>query len=141
MAGIEVEIGCTFEFATGRQTHAIVMVEPHFTEAGHVVETRFLIDPASESSMYHDQFGNSCRRVDLAAGHVTLTYDALVHLTDEPDPEVWDAPEVPPSELPADALMFVLPSRYCESDLLVGEAYSRFGAGFGTRRPVIRYRG
>ncbi|MCU1503399.1 MAG: transglutaminase domain protein [Ilumatobacteraceae bacterium] len=128
MTGIEVEIGCTFEFATARPTHAIVMVEPHFTEAGHIVETRFLIDPLSDSSMYHDPFGNSCRRVDLAAGQVTLTFDALVNLSDVADPEEWDAQEVGPAELPDDALMFVLPSRYCESDLLVGEAFERFGA-------------
>jgi transglutaminase-like putative cysteine protease len=127
LTGIEVEIGCTFEFATSRPTHAIVMVEPHFTEAGHVVESRFRIDPPSDSSMYHDQFGNSCRRVDLAAGSAVLTFDAVVNLADEPDPEDWSAREVPPSELPSEALMFVLPSRYCESDLLVGEAFNRFG--------------
>jgi transglutaminase-like putative cysteine protease len=127
MNGIEVEIGCTFEFVTSRSTHAIVMVEPHFAEAGRIVETRFQIEPASESVVYHDQFGNSCRRLDLAEGNVSLTYAATVELSDEPDPEVWTAGEVDPRDLPDDALMFLLPSRYCESDLLVGEAFERFG--------------
>jgi transglutaminase-like putative cysteine protease len=142
LAGIEVEIGCTFEFATSQSTHAILMVEPHFTEAGRVVESRFHIDPASDSSLYHDHFGNSCRRVDLAAGRVELTFDAVVDLSDEPDPEVWSAPEVPPRELPSEALMFVLPSRYCESDLLVGEAFTRFGnvpSGWGRVQAISNW--
>ncbi len=45
--------------------------------------------------MYHDHFGNTCRRIDLAAGKVRLTFDALVIVADTPDPEVWDAVEVP----------------------------------------------
>src|ERR1700709_2581760 len=96
LTGIEVEIGCTFEFATKRSTHAIVMVEPHFTEAGRIVETKFQLDPMSESVVYLDHFGNSCRRVDLAEGNVSLTYAATVELSDEPDPEVWTAVEVAP---------------------------------------------
>ena len=93
---IEVEIGCTFEFDSPRATHAIVMVEPHFSEAARVVERRFELDPPSETSLYHDHFGNTCRRVDLAAGQVQLTFDALVTTVDEADPEVWDAVEVAP---------------------------------------------
>ncbi|MFT3852489.1 MAG: transglutaminase family protein [Ilumatobacteraceae bacterium] len=127
MSGIEVEIGCTFEFDSPRQTHAIVMVEPHFSEAADVVETRFELDPSSQTSVYHDYFGNTCRRIDLAAGPSTLRFDARVMVVDTPDPEVWGAAEVPPADLPDDALLFLLPSRFCESDVLAGEAFRLFG--------------
>src|SRR4051812_27344011 len=83
---IEVEIGCTFEFDSPRATHAIVMVEPHFSEAANVVETRFELDPSSSSSVYHDHFGNTCRRIDLAAGKVRLSFDARVNVAAEADP-------------------------------------------------------
>ena len=129
LAAIEVEIGCTFEFETSRTTHAIVMVEPHPSESPAVLASSFRLDPASATATtYLDRFGNTCRHVDLAAGRVVLGFDALVEVTDRPDPDDWSAREVPPAELPSDALMFVLPSRYCESDLLVGEAFRRFGA-------------
>ena len=124
---IEVEIGCTFEFDSPRATHAVVMVEPHFSEAARIVERRFEMDPPSETSLYHDHFGNTCRRVDLAAGRVQLTFDALVTTSDEPDLEVWDAAEVAPRDLPDTELMFVLPSRYCESDVMADEAFRLFG--------------
>jgi transglutaminase-like putative cysteine protease len=124
---IDVEIGCTFEFDSPRATHAVVMVEPHFSEAARIVERRFEMDPPSESSLYHDHFGNTCRRVDLPAGRVVLTFDALVNATPDPDPEVWDAIEVAPADLPDDVLMFVLPSRFCESDVMADEAFRLFG--------------
>ena len=124
---IDVEIGCTFEFESTRPTHAVVMVEPHFSEAGRIVERRFELDPPSETVVYHDHFGNSCRRVDLAAGKVLMTFDALVSTDDQPDPVVLDAIEVAPHDLPDEALMFVLPSRFCESDVLADDAFRLFG--------------
>lgn len=123
-----MEIGCTFEFESPRPTHAIVMVEPHFSEAANVVEQRFELDPAGASSVYHDHFGNTCRRVDLAEGTVRLQFDAVVNTADEPDAEVWGAGEVTPAELPDEALLFILPSRFCESDVLADEAFRLFGA-------------
>ena len=78
-ATIDVEIGCTFEFDSPRPTHAIVMVEPHFSEAGRVVERRFELDPPSPTSVYHDHFGNTCRRVDLAAGKVAADVRCAGH--------------------------------------------------------------
>ena len=41
---------------------------------------------------------------------------------------MWDAGEVAPADLPDEALMFVLPSRYCESDVLADEAFRLFGS-------------
>ena len=127
LSGIDVEIGCTFEFESPRPTHAIVMVEPHFSEAAKVVETRFELDPTSATSVYRDHFGNTCRRIDLAEGTSRLTFAALVNAAEEPDPERWDATEVAAADLPDDALIFVLPSRYCESDVLADEAFRLFG--------------
>jgi transglutaminase-like putative cysteine protease len=124
---IEIEVGCTFECETARDTHAIVMVEPHFSEIGRVSETRFEISPHSPSNVYRDQFGNTCRRVNLSAGPVTMTFAAQVSAVEDPDPTVEFAEERTPAELPDEALMFVLPSRYCESDRMAGDVISLFG--------------
>ncbi|MCU1364526.1 MAG: hypothetical protein JWL72_1732 [Ilumatobacteraceae bacterium] len=125
---IETVIGCTFEFEAARPTHAIVMVEPHFAESGRIVETKFELDPHGASTVYLDHFGNSCRRIDLAAGRVTLTFEAVVSTPADADPVVLDAGEVAPADLPDEALMFVLPSRFCESDLIADVAFAEFGA-------------
>jgi transglutaminase-like putative cysteine protease len=78
--------------------------------------------------VYHDHFGNTCRRIDLPAGKARLSFDARVNVADQADPEVWSAVEVAPSELPDEALLFLLPSRYCESDVLADEAFRLFGS-------------
>lgn len=124
---IEIEIGCTFEFQANQRTHAVVMVEPHFAEAGRVVSSRFDLIPHDGSLVYLDHFGNSCRRMDLAAGRVTMEYSAIVSAVDGPDPIVTSAGEVAPCDLPDEALMFVLPSRFCESDLIADVAFATFG--------------
>lgn len=103
------------------------MVEPHLSEVGRVVETRFDITPTSESHVYLDHFGNSCRRVTLASGPVTLAFDAEVSAVDDPDPLDDLAIEVPAGDLSDDTLLFVLPSRYCESDQIADFAYQQFG--------------
>jgi transglutaminase-like putative cysteine protease len=124
---IQIDVGCTFEFETTRETHAVVMVEPHFAEVGRVAEARFEIDPPSPSHVYLDSFGNSCRRLDLAAGNVTLTFAAELSAANDPDPAEHFAVELQPAELSDEALMFVLPSRFCESDQMVDFAFSQFG--------------
>ena len=63
----------------------------------------------------------------LPAGTTTLTYDATVEVSDHPDPVDIYARQVPVEELPADALVFLLPSRFCQSDLLFDDAWKLFG--------------
>jgi len=125
---IELDIGCRFDLVVARETHAVVIVEPHASGSGRVVSTSFAVEPHRATSVYLDHFGNTCRRVDLPVGQVSLSYAAVVASHDEPDPVVEGAAELAPSELPDDALLFLLPSRYCESDLIASEAIQRFGS-------------
>jgi transglutaminase-like putative cysteine protease len=51
-------------------------------------------------------------------------------------------PETLPDGLPDDVLVYTLPSRYCVSDVLGDEAWSRFGAhppGYGRVREICRH--
>ena len=68
-----------------------------------------------------------CDRLTLPAGTTTLTYDATVEVSDHPDPVDIYARQVPVEDLPADALVFLLPSRYCQSDVLFDDAWKLFG--------------
>ncbi len=123
-----LEIGCHFEFAVPAPVHTVVIVEPHKREAGRVLAEDFTMSGGAPSTNYLDLFGNRCRRLTLEAGRATLTYRAIVRNDAGFDPVGHDAGEVPPAELPDEALMFLLPSRYCPSDELATEAYELFGA-------------
>jgi transglutaminase-like putative cysteine protease len=84
-------------------------------------------EPDIDVREYADTFGNPCWRLMLPTGPSVVRYDALVEVSGEADPVVPDAPLTPVEELPDDALVFTLPSRYIESDLLLGDAWQLFG--------------
>ena len=85
------------------------------------------IDPAGvRLREYVDSFGNRCWRLVAPAGQLDIRYDAMVEVSDEPDPVVPNAALVPVDQLPPEALVFTLPSRYVQSDLLLDQAWDLF---------------
>ncbi|MBA3625361.1 MAG: transglutaminase family protein, partial [Methylibium sp.] len=78
---------------------------------------------------YRDLFGNWCTRIVAPPGRIVLTTDALVNDSGEPDPQAPEAQQIPVEYLPEETLLFLLGSRYCETDLLSDEAWRLFGNG------------
>jgi transglutaminase-like putative cysteine protease len=76
---------------------------------------------------YVDLYGNHCWRLTAPGGALRVRYDALVDVRDEPDPVLADAPLSPVDELPDDTLVYTLPSRAVQSDLLLDSAWQLFG--------------
>ncbi|MCE6951440.1 transglutaminase family protein [Cereibacter sphaeroides] len=77
--------------------------------------------------LYHDMFGNTCRRFVAPAGDLTISGDGIIADSGLPDPEDWDAQETPIAQLPDDALVYLLGSRYCETDRISQIAWDMFG--------------
>lgn len=74
-----------------------------------------------------DPFGNICRRLTAPAGGIRLEAHGVVHDSGAPEPVHPHAREVAPARLPEDALIYLLGSRYCETDKLSGQAWNLFG--------------
>jgi transglutaminase-like putative cysteine protease len=74
-----------------------------------------------------DCFGNRCARIMAPAGELRIWNDTVVEDNGLPAPAFEDAVQHPVEELPDDVLQFLLPSRYCESDLLSDDAWRLFG--------------
>lgn len=87
----------------------------------------FLTTPHVASSTYRDLFGNECRRLIAPAGGLTMWGDATIEDDGKPDEVLPDAQEVPIPELPDDCLVFLMGSRYCETDHLGPSAWGMFG--------------
>jgi transglutaminase-like putative cysteine protease len=66
---------------------------------------------------YTDNFGNLCQRIVIPAGNFEVRCSCRAHTADTVDVEP-EAPFVQVDQLPESALEFLLPSRYCQSDLL-----------------------
>jgi transglutaminase-like putative cysteine protease len=85
------------------------------------------VDPPVPVRAYRDGFGNWCSRILAPAGRVRLASTAIVRDSGQPDIVVASAGQHPVEELPEETLVFLLGSRYCETDRLSGLAWSLFG--------------
>jgi transglutaminase-like putative cysteine protease len=84
-------------------------------------------DAPLPSSNYHDGFGNICTRLVAPAGRLRIHTEFLIGDTGLPDTVAPAARQVPIEELPEDVIVFLLGSRYCETDRLSETAWSLFG--------------
>jgi transglutaminase-like putative cysteine protease len=102
-------------------------VNIHHSRTGDiVVPDRLTTDPPIPISGYHDAFGNWCQRVLAPAGRFRLTADAVIRDSGQPDEVVPTAWQDSVQDLPEDTLVFLLGSRYCETDLLSNTAWQLF---------------
>ncbi|MEY3306977.1 MAG: hypothetical protein RLZZ413_1015 [Pseudomonadota bacterium] len=83
--------------------------------------------PDVPCTAYRDPFGNTCRRFVAPAGRITLRSDSTIHGSPDPDAVTPGVGETPIALLPDDTLMFLLGSRYCETDRLSQTAWDLFG--------------
>lgn len=87
----------------------------------------FITNPSVRTHNYRDLFGNTCRRFVAPAGDFSLWADGTVEDSGLSDPVNWDAMEIPIANLPDDCLVYLLGSRYCETDRLSQVAWDLFG--------------
>jgi transglutaminase-like putative cysteine protease len=125
---MRVRVGCEFSYRAEVPTHAVVQVEPRVEHGVLALDERWSNNPQVGMSRYIDGFGNLCRRTTISPGVSSLKYDALLEVPDALDPEQLDAAELAPGDLPDDALVFTLPSRYCPSHELADDAWRLFGS-------------
>ena len=91
------------------------MLRPSSDHRQWVAAEEYEFSPSVPIAEYSDVFGNLCQRAMAPAGHFQVRTMVTVKTGIEPAAQ-RDAGFVEVSELPADTLSFLLPSRYCESD-------------------------
>lgn len=113
---MRVQAGCELSIETDAASPVIAMLCPREGQAQWRVNGRRGFERRLGFDEHVDSFGNRCQRFVLPEGLTRVRIDASVDTT--PDIRVApDAPAVEPAALPADTLQFLLPSRYCPSDL------------------------
>lgn len=75
---------------------------------------------------YRDPFGNWCSRIVAPEGEITLSTDAIINDTGASDIVVPEARQSQVQDLPEETLMYLLGSRYCDTDLLSDTAWRLF---------------
>ncbi len=107
------------------------------TPCQSLVSENFRVSQPVEVALFTDPVhGNRYARLRAQPGALTVRYDAVVNIAHHVAPPD-SVGEVPIAQLPAEALAFIYPSRYCQSDRLRQLAASEFG---GLRQGYWRVR-
>ncbi len=123
-----IQVGYELVFNCRQMTPMILMVNVHYSRASDIVTPDCLTtDPETPITAYRDGFGNWCSRIVAPIGRIRLTSTGVVRDSAEPDVVAPFAEQHALQDLPEETLVFLLGSRYCETDLLSEVAWSRFG--------------
>jgi transglutaminase-like putative cysteine protease len=124
---VKLRVGFEMLYDFPQPTPMLMVLGTHFTRASDVIVPDFLTtDPVVEITPYRDMFGNWCSRMVAPAGRVRLAGDGVVRDSGLPDPVFASAVQHAVEDLPADTLVYLLGSRYCETDRLSDIAWRLF---------------
>ena len=124
-----IEAGFDITFECPAPTPMILQLSIHPSrDADLLTPDRIVPDPSLPMRSYLDLFGNRVTRVEVPAGLVTFSNRFVIHDSGELDETPPDVRTTPIADLPDDALLFLVSSRYCDSDKLADFAWSQFGA-------------
>ncbi|MEO8078964.1 MAG: transglutaminase family protein [Caldimonas sp.] len=127
---MQIRVGFEMTYQCPQPTPMLLALNIHYSRASDLVRPDLLVtNPAVPVTAYRDLFGNWCSRIVAPAGRITLSTDAVVRDSGLADVVVPTAPQTPVELLPDEALVFLLGSRYCETDQLSDIAWNRFGSG------------
>ena len=122
-------VGYELRYAFPQPTPAILMLNVHYTRVSDLeAPDHIKLEPSLPMSGYRDGFGNWCCRIVAPAGKLRISADTIVADSGLADPVVPHALQIPVEQLPDEAIVFLLPSRFCDSDNLLDLAWSLFGA-------------
>ncbi|WP_226576106.1 transglutaminase-like domain-containing protein [Acuticoccus sediminis] len=128
MSVFRLHLGCSLAYELTQPTPMILLLNVHYSRAGDLERPDLLrTDPSVPIENYRDGFGNWCTRLVAPAGHFTVRTDGIIRDAGRSDPVGHDAMQHPIEVLPAETLAYLLPSRYCESDVLSDTAWALFG--------------
>lgn len=120
--GYEIAVTCT------RSTPmvSLLSVRPEDADKLHVPE-RVVTEPDVPTTTYRDLYGNICRRFIAPQGDFSIRCEGVFADDGRIDPADFAATEVPVAQLPDEHLIYLMGSRYCETDRLSQFAWDTFG--------------
>jgi len=125
---MHIHVGFEMIYDSPQPTPIIFNLNVHFTRVSDLVGRDALVfDRPVPVAAYRDGFGNWCTRILAPAGRLRLSARALLRDSGEPDPIAVAGEQHPVEELPDDVVVYLLGSRYCETDRLTEAAWDLFG--------------
>lgn len=114
------------DYEVSHPAHFLFHIEAAFHEGHNIIEERLTITPSVKVRTHSDErVGNRFVRLDAQKGILSVNYHARIEINPMPVPLHLD--EAPVTTVPDDVLRYLMPSRYCESDVMSRVAQQLFG--------------
>jgi transglutaminase-like putative cysteine protease len=127
---MQIRLGYEIVYNCPQPVPMLMMVNVHPSLAGNLLQPDILkTEPYTWVRLYHDSFGNLCSRLVAPAGITTFSADAIIHDDGLRDALAPPSRQLQVDELPDEVLVFLLASRYCETEPLMQTAWQLFGNG------------
>jgi transglutaminase-like putative cysteine protease len=125
-----ISFGFDLSLRIAVDTTVLFCLKVHPSRCGDLISGEdFRVEPKVPVDEYLDGHGNRCGRLRCQEGVIRFINRGLIRDSGELDPLVPQARQDEIASLPHDTLLYVLPSRYCESDSELADfAWRRFGA-------------
>jgi transglutaminase-like putative cysteine protease len=134
-------VEAVLEYEVKAPTHFCFNLEAAHWPTQTILSERLAVSSAVVLRNYTDErSGNRFFRFDAQPGHLMVNYKADVEVDTEHVDE--DLPEVPVGQVPNEIFHYLMPTRYCESDLLCAAARQMFGSeppGIARVRKVVQW--
>jgi transglutaminase-like putative cysteine protease len=106
---------CQLAFSISVPTPFVLMLRPRSGAQQWVAKEEYRLEPSVPVIEFTDEYGNLCQRLIAPAGSFEVYTSAEVMTADYCD-QAFGAPFMEIQNLPDAVLIYLLPSRYCESD-------------------------
>jgi len=124
---MQIRAGYEIVYHCPQDTPMLLMVHIHYSRAADIVTPdRLTTDPFVPITSHRDVYGNWCSRIEAPIGRIRLSTNAVIRDSGAPDALVPGAQQHEVRDLPEETLVFLLGSRYCETDLLSNAAWNLF---------------
>jgi transglutaminase-like putative cysteine protease len=125
---VKIRAGYEISFECPQPTPMILQLSVHPSRVPDLLSVdRVRFSPVIPANTYHDSFGNFCHVITAPQGRLTIFTDFVVEDSGKLDEFAPQAEQHALEVLPVEALLFLLGSRYCETDRLSGTAWALFG--------------
>lgn len=117
---------CEIVFEAASPVPTVLMLHPRSGLGQWIRREEYSLNPHVPVAEYMDAFGNLCQRMVVPPGPFVVWASCTAEVADEIDVD-RTAGFVPVQGVPESYLQFLLPSRYCQSDMLNASAVSIVG--------------
>ena len=140
---MQLRTGFELVYSFPQATPIILVVNIHDSRSSDIVMLDHLItEPSIPIIGYRDAFGNRCHRGIAPAGRFRLSTNGVIWDNGLPDERMFAARQASVENLPEEVLIFLLGSRYCETDRLseiAWQLFSHVGPGYSRVQAICDY--